>query len=214
MAVGTVVQIAVDDVDRAKVDDHNLTLVVVELVEKGTAQKDIKYRLAGTAGVLKTLYMRSYIKPLPTATPTLMGLQSVLDGWRELPQDVSIRTLAKSTSQAGGQGVVRCDCKGACDKNSCSCFKRPAASATRVATSPIASAKTTIRLCSTVWQLQCNGDGREGLRGGGQRRKLQMAPWFCKMMRASLQNRRVANVQVCRGGILQSSFPFCKLVRT
>ena len=113
VAVGTVVQIAVDDVDRAKVDDHNLTLVVVELVEKGTAEKVIKHRLAGTAGVLKTLYMRSYIKPLPTATPTLMGLQSVLDGWRELPQDVSIRTLAKSTSQVGGQGVVRCDCKGA-----------------------------------------------------------------------------------------------------
>ena len=123
VAVGTVVHIAVDDVDRAKVDDHNLTLVVVELAEKGIDQKEIKYRLAGKAGVLKTLYTRSYIKPLPNATPTLMGLQSTLDGWRELEQDVSIRTLAKSTSQVGGQGVVQCSCKGKCDKNTCSCFK-------------------------------------------------------------------------------------------
>eukprot|EP00966_Prymnesium_polylepis_P133894 3094971-Prymnesium_polylepis.1 len=52
-----------------------------------------------------------------------MGLASVLTGWRELPQDVSIRTLAKATSQVGGQGVVHCNCKSACDKNSCSCFK-------------------------------------------------------------------------------------------
>ena len=80
MAVGTVVQIAVDDVDRAKVDDHNLTLVVVELVEEGTTQKEIKYRLAGTAGVLKTLYTRSCVKPLPTATPTLTHGTAVAAG--------------------------------------------------------------------------------------------------------------------------------------
>jgi chemotaxis receptor (MCP) glutamine deamidase CheD len=123
VAVGAVVQIAVDDVDRAKVDDHNLTLIVVELVETGTSEKEIKYRLAGRGGVLKSLYTRSYIKYLPNATAVLMGLQSVLEGWRDLPQDVSIRTLAKSTSQVGGQGVVHCSCKGKCDKNTCSCFK-------------------------------------------------------------------------------------------
>ena len=95
----------------------------LELVEKGRKEKEIKYRLAAHGGVLKTLYTRSYIKLLPTATPALMGLQSVLDGWRELPQEVGIRTLAKAASQVGGQGLVHCACKGACDKNTCSCFK-------------------------------------------------------------------------------------------
>jgi hypothetical protein len=50
VAVGSVVQIAIDDVDRAKVDDHNLTCIVVELVEKGSTQKEIKYRLATQGG--------------------------------------------------------------------------------------------------------------------------------------------------------------------
>eukprot|EP00966_Prymnesium_polylepis_P069654 1619523-Prymnesium_polylepis.1 len=74
VAVGSVVQIALDDVDRAKVDDHNLTCIVVELVEKGKKQSEIKYRLATQGGVLKTLYTRSYVKLLPSATPSLMGL--------------------------------------------------------------------------------------------------------------------------------------------
>ena len=77
--------------------------------------------------MLKTLYTRSYVKLLAVGHPqshvSLMWLQSVLDGWRELPQAVGIRTLAKAASQVGGQGLVHCACKGPCDKNSCSCFK-------------------------------------------------------------------------------------------
>jgi len=63
--VGSIFQIALDDVDRAKVDDHNLTCIVVELVAQ----------LRQASAVVNT-----------SATPSLMGLQSVLDGWRELPQ--------------------------------------------------------------------------------------------------------------------------------
>ena len=57
-----------------------ITLVVVEKVETGEVQKEKKYRLAGIGGVLKTLYVRSYIAPVRDATPSLMGLQEVLDG--------------------------------------------------------------------------------------------------------------------------------------
>ena len=46
VAVGTLVQVAVDNVDRAKTDDTNATLVVVEVVQKGTKQVEDKYRLA------------------------------------------------------------------------------------------------------------------------------------------------------------------------
>ena len=40
VAVGTVVQVAVDNVDRAKTDDTNATLVVVEVVQTGTTQEE------------------------------------------------------------------------------------------------------------------------------------------------------------------------------
>ena len=47
LKVGGVVQVAVDEVDRGKVDDSNATLVIVELVVTGTKRKETKYRLAG-----------------------------------------------------------------------------------------------------------------------------------------------------------------------
>ena len=47
LKVGAVVQVAVDEVDRGKVDDSNATLVVVELVVTGSKRKETKYRLAG-----------------------------------------------------------------------------------------------------------------------------------------------------------------------
>ena len=67
--VGAVVQVAVDEVDRGKVDDSNATLVVVELVVvTGSKRKETKYRLAGPTGTVNTLYSRSYVKPLKKAT--------------------------------------------------------------------------------------------------------------------------------------------------
>ena len=119
--VGTVVQVALADVDRGKLDDPNLTVVVVECVMTGTVQKEVKYRLAGLAGKIKTLYTRSYIKPLKT-TPLAMGLQKVLEEWQGMPE-AGLRENAKLASQTGGQGHVHCSCKGACDKATCSCFK-------------------------------------------------------------------------------------------
>ena len=59
LAVGTVLQARVDDVDRAKTDPTNATLVVVELVKTGKRRIETKYRLACKAGPLKSLYCRS-----------------------------------------------------------------------------------------------------------------------------------------------------------
>ena len=86
LKVGAVVQVAVDEVDRGKVDDSNATLVVVELVVTGIKRKETKYRLAGLTGTVNTLYSRSYVKPLKHATPALVGLDRALQNWQGLPQ--------------------------------------------------------------------------------------------------------------------------------
>jgi hypothetical protein len=62
--LGTVVRIAVADVDRARIDPSTLTLVVVEKVETGQVFKEMKYRLAGNKGYLKSLYTRNYLDPV------------------------------------------------------------------------------------------------------------------------------------------------------
>jgi len=123
LPAGTVVRVAVADVDRARTDSPTATFVIVEAIEKGKTHKETMYKLACEAGVLKTLYSRSYVDPVPQATPALVGLQSVLESYQGLPQDISMRACIKSISAAGGQGMVRCDCKGACDNNRCKCNK-------------------------------------------------------------------------------------------
>jgi len=122
VAVGTLVQVAVDNVDRAKTDDTNATLVVVEVVQKGTKQVEDKYRLACASGTIKTLYTRSYIQPLPGVSPEVMGLQIALDSWRGMPE-VGLREAMRVVSAVGGQGLVHCACKGECNNNRCACVK-------------------------------------------------------------------------------------------
>ena len=123
LSVGTVVCVAVDNVDRARTDATTATFVIVEAIEKGEKEKEIKYKLACEAGVLKVLYTHSYVDPVPNATPALVGLQSVLESSQDLPQGVSMCACIASVSAVGGQGMMRCDCKGGGQINRCSCFK-------------------------------------------------------------------------------------------
>eukprot|EP00965_Chrysotila_dentata_P009620 312842-Pleurochrysis_carterae.AAC.1 len=85
--VGTIVQVLVADVDCARVDDVNVTVVVVEQASKqavggGEISKEIKYRLACKAGVIKTLYGRSDPHAFVDQTPAAHGLQVPLEGWQ------------------------------------------------------------------------------------------------------------------------------------
>ena len=121
VAVGTVVHVSVDDVDRAKTDETNATLVVVEIVSKGEKQKEDMYRLACAGGVINTLYSRSYIRPLEIGAG-LMGLQTVLESWQGMPE-VGLRAAMCVVSAVGGQGLVHCACKGDCLKGRCACLK-------------------------------------------------------------------------------------------
>ena len=102
--------------------DTNATLVVVEVVQKGTKQVEDKYRLACASGTIKTLYTRSYIQPLPGVSPEVMGLQIALDSWRGMPE-VGLREAMRVVSAVGGQGLVHCSCKGECNTKRCACFK-------------------------------------------------------------------------------------------
>jgi hypothetical protein len=119
---GQVVRISLADVDRAKTDSTTAVCVVVEAVETGEKQKEIKYRLACANGVLKSLRVRSHVKPAkPGVTPLMMGLQDALVNWKSMPE-VGDRACARALSAAGGQGLLHCACKGACDGGKCSCF--------------------------------------------------------------------------------------------
>ena len=89
----------------------------------GEKSKEVKYRLACKAGVLKTLYGRSDVRALMEQTPIAHGLESTLQGWRELPQNLGIRAAVAIQSSVGGQGHVHCLCKGACAGKMCSCFR-------------------------------------------------------------------------------------------
>ena len=122
LSVGSVVQVALADVDRTRVDPRNLTCVVVECVRKGEVEQELKYKVATPQGVLKTLYTRPYLRPLVGVTPELMGLAETLDDWESLPV-LSVRTTANSTSMVGGQGMKRCNCQGDCLGGKCACHK-------------------------------------------------------------------------------------------
>lgn len=93
----------------------------MEVVSKGEKQKEDMYRLACAAGVINTLYSRSYIRPLEIGAG-LMGLQTALESWQGMPE-VGLRTAMRVVSAVGGQGLVHCACKGDCLKGRCACLK-------------------------------------------------------------------------------------------
>jgi hypothetical protein len=116
LPVGTVVHLALADVDRAKLDHTNATLVLVEQAGLDS------YRVADRAGVHNSAVSRAHLRPLPMSTPELVGLSDVLLSWRGLSK-VGIRQVAASLSPAGELGLVHCACKGSYMAGKCVCLK-------------------------------------------------------------------------------------------
>lgn len=114
-------QVPLHDVDTTKSDDKNLTLVVVEVVQK-KAKSCPMYHLACEAGVLDTLYHPSYMTAVPS-TSGVLGLESVIDRWTGLPRSKERRAEA-TMCMVGGQGqYLGCRCKsGTCSTGSCVYF--------------------------------------------------------------------------------------------
>ena len=77
-------QVPLYDVDTTKADGKNLTLVVVEVVQKQD-NSCAMYHLACNTGVLDTLYHPSYMTSV-SSTGEVLGLENVFDEWTGLPR--------------------------------------------------------------------------------------------------------------------------------
>ncbi len=111
------------DADKAKVDNSNLTGVLVEI----NAVR-MKARVVVKAGLLKPWYdyhKLSHVRA-PGNNIKLLGLKEQFVNWHMM-KVTSEREASRKESFVGGQGkgkgTVICSCKGACDSNECKCFK-------------------------------------------------------------------------------------------
>jgi len=117
--LGDVVLVPLDGVDRTKVDGGNLVGVIVSInKDKSTC------RVAVKRGVLRRAYSHHNIRIVPEASNNrqIMELEDAFTNWRSLPQ-ITEREAARHESSVGGQGMVKCNCKGECTSNSCACKK-------------------------------------------------------------------------------------------
>ncbi len=119
--VGEVVLVPLADVDKAKVDALNLTGIIVKI--------DINrmlVRVVLKSGLLKQCY--SYHKLTCVVGKgnniELLGLQEAHLGWATM-KVISEQEASRNESLVGsqGKGDVTCNCKSACNSNSCSCFR-------------------------------------------------------------------------------------------
>ena len=114
--VGTIVLVQVAAPDRNKTDSHYIPGIVVEVTDNQFC------RIACKGGVLKTCYARETLRVEANVTPELYRLQGLTDTWKALPK-ISVREALTHISPTGGQGYVKCGCKGECKMSNCKCFK-------------------------------------------------------------------------------------------
>ncbi len=118
--VGEVVRVPVANVDKAKVNNSNLTGVFVINPAK------MKARVVVKAGLMKPWY--DYHKLSRVSQPgnniKLLGLTDTFTTWQTMKVVYERKALRKESFIGGlGKGTVICTCRGACDSNKCKCFK-------------------------------------------------------------------------------------------
>jgi len=116
IAVGTVVLVKVEDVDRGKTDSRYVPGVVVELTTHDFC------RIGCKGGVLKDCYRPETLLVEHNHGPEVYNLQGVLKDWSSLPK-ISVREALRLISPSGGQGFTKCGCNGDCSKSNCKCRK-------------------------------------------------------------------------------------------
>ena len=116
---GDVVLVPLDDVDRTKVDGGNLCGVVVSVNKLNSS-----CRVAVAQGLLHRAYVYHSLKLLPKASNDidLNNLRDAYENYLSLPK-LTEREAARYVSSVGGQGIVSCNCRSDCTKQSCSCKK-------------------------------------------------------------------------------------------
>jgi len=98
-------------VDRGRGDPRNILGLIVD------KDMNVMYRIAVRAGILQGRYSRN---KFDLCGHHLLAIADVCaDG------EVTLREAVQSESTCGGQGFVKCNCKGAdkCKSNRCKCFK-------------------------------------------------------------------------------------------
>jgi hypothetical protein len=116
---GDVVLVPLDDVDHTKVDGANICGVVVSVNKRNSS-----WRVVVAQGLLHCAYVYHALKLLPKALNDidLNNLRDAYKNYRSLPR-LTEREAARYVSSVGGQGIVSCNCRSDCTKNSCSCKK-------------------------------------------------------------------------------------------
>jgi hypothetical protein len=94
-----------------------LSGVIVEITEHNSL------RVGVVGGVLMTCYYSQDLQIRRDLTVEAYNLNDILTSWKTAKK-ISVRAAVAKLSLSGGQGISRCGCKkGACNTNSCSCFK-------------------------------------------------------------------------------------------
>jgi hypothetical protein len=112
-----VVLVPLDNVDRTKVDGASICRVICQI-------KNDMCTVAVKEGVLRKSYIYHWLGGIPEASNdrALMELDKAFLGWRGMPK-ITEQEAAKHVSSVGGQGMVKCHCKGDCTTNRCKCKK-------------------------------------------------------------------------------------------
>jgi hypothetical protein len=116
---GDIVLVPLDDVNRTKVDGGNYSGVVVSVNKLNSS-----CRVAVAQGLLHRAYAYHALQLLPKASKDidLNNLRDAHKNYPSLPR-LTEREAAHYVSSVGGQGIVHCNCRSDCTKNSCSCKK-------------------------------------------------------------------------------------------
>jgi len=106
--IGDTVRVRIPDVDRARTDGRNILAIVMQ-----TGQDNL-YKLGTKHGILNQKYSRN---EFTVCKEKFLSVEEVLD------VDISLRECARLSSNCGGQGYSRCNCKGGCKSDRCKCRK-------------------------------------------------------------------------------------------
>jgi hypothetical protein len=99
--------VPVPDVDRGPADARNVLGVIMDV-------KHGKYQLGTANGILFGYY--SYNQLFKASGSATLCVENVPN-----ERSKSLREIVRLQSITGGQGMLKCDCKGGCKTNRCKC---------------------------------------------------------------------------------------------
>jgi hypothetical protein len=119
LKLGDILLVPLDDVDCTKVDGKNLVGFIM-LINKNKST----CKVAVKQGLLHRAYVYHSLRVVPEASNNreVMDLKDAFKDWKGLPK-ITERETARFVSSVGGQGMIKCNCKGDCSANSYACKK-------------------------------------------------------------------------------------------